>query len=395
MTPPTALEAIGVGRIGSYPAAPDPVQHAELVLACRDGARRSADLEPILEAGDLFRADTTELLSAFHLGAALLSSRSNLVELVSRTPDATDVRLPLREVPPGRPLEQNDGYLVHQASSFLPAINLLAGRIATARGARVVSMLLFGSLPFPLAQPTVGETWTVTLNGAAVVRPGAGPPAEIDPGNVLRCSGWPRIHTDPAVCSVLIGIETLVGPPLRMAFIERAAHHPLLRLDSAIDIDTPVTVYGLDQPTDYSGMIRDAARQIHHDAPFRDLDRWAVLGNPQPALAVPGTELTTIRGRFAGGIGVVGRAEDGRLLLRAGGSTLGLDDQLLPWLCEVISGAPVDVGSDPVLRASAQTLVRLGLAEPLIGPPRSVVPAAPAVAPKNRNDATESAGADE
>jgi hypothetical protein len=368
-----ALESVDIGRTAAFPRRPDD-EFPALAEAARRGVAASTEIEPAVATVDPTVVGTAAVAPVYDLGLAVVASRSQRVELLSRGEGGEDVRVRATDLPVGHSLDRNDGFLLHDAGTLSPAVNLLAGRLAVAASSRVAARLLFGSVPFQLEDPPVGDVLVLPLNGSVVLRPPDAPPIEVEAGHLVRCDGWPRVHTHPAVCTLLLGVEALVGPVLRTALTERAAHHPLLRLDAPVEIRRPVQVYGIDGEVDYASIVTDALAQVRADAPEEDLRWWWTLGAALPGLGSPGADLQQVRGRFPGGVGIVGDTEDGRLLLRASGATLAASTELLPWLAEAIAGEPVAC-TEPDHARAAGVLLAVGLAEPVLDGVHPILPA--------------------
>ncbi|UDY33961.1 hypothetical protein [Dermatobacter hominis] len=373
MTGIPAIEQVEIGRTASFARPPGAAGLDELADAAERALDVTRKIEPMVHEGAAGPVDVTMLAAAYDLGLGLVASRSSRVELLATGANGEHIREPAEQLQPGFTLDRNDGFLVRDAATVSPAINLLAGRMAVAASARVAAWLVFGSIPFQLGNPAVERLLVIPMNGGIVLRPRGAPPIELEAGNAASVDGWPRIHSQPAVCTLFVGVESFSGEVLRSALIERAAHHPLLRLDAPVTIGAPVEVYGVNGLVDYADLVAEAVRRVQSDTSIDELAWWWTLAASLPAVGTSGAHLERIRGRFPGGVGIAGDTDDGRLLLRTGGATVAVHGDLLPWLTELVAGEVVGC-PEFVHRASADVLLRMGVVEPVFGTPRAVVP---------------------
>lgn len=371
---PTHVQVVDLGRAAAFPEPPAGEGFEALVASAGSAPALAAAIEPAFAATGLVAVDTTALRPLYDLGMALVATRSTTVDHLVRTPEA-DHRRPIAERPPGATLERNDGYLVNEVEACAAAVNALAGRVAVARGAPVTASLLFGSAPFELERPAAATVWVIPLNGDVIVRPSGGAPTDVAAGQLLSCAGWPRIHSHPAVGTLLVVEEDFSDRVRRDASLERLAHHPLLRLDAPVDFGArPVQMYGLDGEVDYASVVAQAADEVLAASPPELLRWWWVLTRRLPPLVAQGPDGTVARGRFPAGLGVLGQAETGdAVVVRAGGHAFVVPDAQRDLLVRLVAGEVVRGGSPDEDRTLTE-LMRVGLAEPVVDDVRPIVP---------------------
>ena len=370
----THLRAVDLGRAAAYPERPGGDSHGGLAEASVHARRAATALEPAFHGDGVVSVDPAAVQSAFDLGLALVATRSAHVDFLSRTVDNMDVHGSIADRAPGVPLERNDGYLVRDLEGCSAVLNALAGRLSVARSARVGVFLLYGSAPFPVERPAAGPAWVLPLNGDIIVRPPDGPPTQLTPGHLMSSPGWPRIHSHPSVCTLVVVEEKFTGRIQRDALLERFAHHPLLRVDAAIDPGRRVALYGLDGLVDYPAVVRSAAGEVVESSPIDLLRWWWVLARRLPPLVAQCPDGLVVRGRFPGGAGVLTEvAADDALVVRAGGHALAGPPASLEFLLRLVAGETVAATTDDERRSAAEVLAA-GLAEPMVGEPGSILP---------------------
>jgi hypothetical protein len=368
------IQVVDLGRSASFPERLEGDDVGGLIAAAGTARAAAAVLEPAFGAGPIVAVDPAALLPVYDLGLALVATRSSTVDHLSRSTAHENLLVPIVDRPPGSTLDRHDGYLVRELEGCSAILNALAGRLAVARGSRVTVSLLYGSAPFELERPAARGVWVLPLNGEVIVRPVGGAPTELEAGQLFTTEGWPRIHSHPAIGTLVVVEEDFSDRTRRDALLERLAHHPLLRLDAPVEPGRRVTVYGLEGERDYPDVVRSAVDEVLSASPTELLEWWWVLARRLPPLVGQGPSGTVARGRFPAGVGVISGVEAGDAeVFRSGGNALVVPGSCRELLRRLVAGEVVAATSAGEER-SLQEVMRAGLAEPVVDEPRVILP---------------------
>jgi hypothetical protein len=329
-------------------------------------------LEPAASSTEVVDIDATSIASTYDQGLALISSRSDRVELLNVDPDGTVRRDPVSSLPSGLERTENECFIVGGIETFSAMAGVFAGRLAVLAGSPITCDLIFGSLR--RADGLDGaRSWIVPVNGDVIVRPAAGAPQDVRYGQMWSCTGLPQIHSNPAIATLVFRTVPFTLTDRRSMLIKRAVFHPLLRVDAAVRAST-VNAYGVAGPTQFNELVESSIRQVIADSDAELLKWWWTLDHALTPLAGGPIESMAIRGRFPAGVGINERAAtEAGFVVRSGNYNLHVPHACRELLAQFVSGEPI-VCSDQLTQDSAHELLRCGLAEPIIGALRSTFP---------------------
>ncbi len=234
-------------------------------------------------------------------------------------------------------LNDGGGLLLESAERFSAPLNRMCGHLAVARGARVSALALFGSEPTRVLGPQVRRTLVLAAGSDVVVHPDGGAPFELRAGHCATAEGMPRIVAGPDSFTVLL-VESAFTPLHRHSMVlDRAARHPLLRLDAPLELAEPVDVYGSSEPVRYVDLVAGEVDLLLSNSPDDLLEWWWVISRRLPPFAIPGSaDRVVVRGRFPGGVGTI--ENDEHLILKGAGVTFAVPEHHRELLADLLGG---------------------------------------------------------
>lgn len=261
-------------------------------------------------------------------------------------------------------LEAGGGLLLRHAERADETLNRLAASLSIARAARFEMIVVLGSLAEVEILDGPQRWQAVAFDNGTIARPVGEAPTDLIPGQATVFVGPPRIHAAPSSITLLIAETQFSDRDLHQTLIQRAVCHPLLRVDAPIYVDQELEVYGRRGVTTLVEHIGDELDLLLGSPDVDEAAWWWLLRStlaPSP-LEVLVKAPARVRGRFPGGIGILGRAE-GWTEFMAGGKHLAVSDELLGGLATLVGRGVLDWHDDPRWASPARTLLSLGLAE--------------------------------